>query len=76
MSSTLDNLPAELARHRILSTKETCTFVGLSVAEWRILRNRGQAPAPILIGMKKHGWRCGDLIDWISSRAQQPGQAA
>jgi len=75
MSSTLDTLPTELARHRILSTRETCEFVGISVPEWRRMRGSGEAPAPIMIGTRKHGWRVGDLIDWIASRPQQQSAA-
>jgi predicted DNA-binding transcriptional regulator AlpA len=71
MSATLDALPAEIARHRVLSTRDACEFVGVSISEWRELRDRGEAPTPILIGTKKHGYRVGDLIDWIASRAQQ-----
>jgi predicted DNA-binding transcriptional regulator AlpA len=81
----LDSLPPDLGRHRILPTKEACEFVGSSVAEWRRKRARGDAPPPIMIGARKHGWRIGDLIEWIESRAQtapvrpdearRPGQA-
>jgi predicted DNA-binding transcriptional regulator AlpA len=71
MSAVLDALPPELGRHRILSTRDTVEFVGLSISEWRELRSRGEAPAAIKIGTQKQGWRIGDLIDWLESRAQQ-----
>lgn len=71
MSATLEGLPAEIARHRVLNTRETCKFISLSVAEWRKLRGRGEAPAPIQLGTKKQGWRVGDLIDWIASRSAE-----
>jgi len=70
MSSTLDTLPADIARHRVLDTRETLRFVGLGHAEWRKLRRKGQAPSPIMLGTRKQGWRIGDLIDWINSRKQ------
>jgi predicted DNA-binding transcriptional regulator AlpA len=66
----LDTLPPEVARHRVLGTHDACEFVGLSVAEWRKLRRKGQAPSPIMLGTRKQGWRVGDLIDWIASRKQ------
>jgi predicted DNA-binding transcriptional regulator AlpA len=69
-TSTLDSLPPEIARHRVLDTPETLKFVGLKHSEWRKLRSKGQAPSPILLGVRKQGWRVGDLIDWISSRKQ------
>ena len=70
MSSMLDTLPPELSRHRILDTRETCEFVSVSVAQWRRMRSLGETPAPIMLGSKKQGWRIGDLIDWLASRAQ------
>jgi hypothetical protein len=45
MSSTLDSLPTELARHRILNTREACEFVKISIPEWRRMRADGEAPA-------------------------------
>jgi predicted DNA-binding transcriptional regulator AlpA len=69
-STSLDKLPPEVARHRVLGTRDACEFVGLSVAEWRKMRSAGEAPAPILITSRKHGWRVGDLIDWIAARAK------
>jgi predicted DNA-binding transcriptional regulator AlpA len=66
--SVIDSLPLELSRRRVLCTIDACTFTGVSVAEWRRLN---QAPPPIMIGSRKQGWRIGDLIDWIESRAQR-----
>jgi predicted DNA-binding transcriptional regulator AlpA len=68
--SKLEGLPAELARHRILTTTETLEFVKISPAEWRKLRAAGKAPRPVMLGTRKQGWRIGDLIDWVSSRVQ------
>jgi predicted DNA-binding transcriptional regulator AlpA len=75
MSSVVDSLPAELGRHRVLDTQETCEFVSVSVAQWRRMRTLGETPASIMLGSKKHGWRIGDLIDWLASR-EQPKAAA
>ena len=76
MSATLDALPPEIARHRVLATRDACEFVGVSISEWRELRIRGEAPAPIMIGSKKQGFRVGDLIDWIASRERSQQTAA
>ncbi len=70
MSSMIDTLPPDLGRHRILGTRETCEFVGISVAQWRRMRTLGETPAAIMLGAKKQGWRIGDLIDWLASRAR------
>jgi predicted DNA-binding transcriptional regulator AlpA len=69
-STALDTLPPEVARHRVLGTRDACEFVGVSIAEWRRMRRRGEAPPPIMLGTQRQGWRIGDLIDWIASRAQ------
>jgi predicted DNA-binding transcriptional regulator AlpA len=75
MSSLLENLPPDLGRQRVLSTRQACEFVGISVAHWRRIRAHGEAPAPILIGTRKHGWKVADLIDWIASRSQSKAAA-
>jgi predicted DNA-binding transcriptional regulator AlpA len=67
-SSVLNGLPTDLGRHRILPTPQTCEFLGISIAQWRRLRTSGAAPAPIQIGIRKQGWRLGDLIDWLDRR--------
>jgi predicted DNA-binding transcriptional regulator AlpA len=70
MSAALDALPAEIARHRVLGTRDASEFVGISVTDWRRMCRRGETPPPIKIGIQRQGWRVGDLIDWIASRAQ------
>jgi predicted DNA-binding transcriptional regulator AlpA len=69
-ASFLEGLPVELIRERILPTKQTCEFVGVSVAHWRRLRDAKLAPPPIMIGSRRQGWRLGTLIDWSASREQ------
>lgn len=68
--AALENLPPEIARHRILDTAETLEFVKLCPAEWRKLRAAGKAPRPVMLGTRKQGYRIGDLVDWIASRRQ------
>ena len=75
MSSTLDSLPPELGRHRILTLKQTCEFTGLANPTWRAKHARGETPPAIKIGKRKLGWRLGDLVDWIAARAEH-AQAA
>ena len=62
-------LPSDIARHRVLNTKEAATFCGFSVPHWRRLYRAGQVPQPIQLGVRKLGFRTGDLIDWISSKS-------
>jgi predicted DNA-binding transcriptional regulator AlpA len=75
MSPSIENLPTELARHRVLDTRQTCQFVNVSVAQWRRLRTCGEAPTPRQLGKRKHGWRVGDLIDWLDSREPEQNAA-
>lgn len=67
-TSALDDLPIELARRRIFTTEETCKFLGISVAQWRRLRDLSEAPLPVMLGTKKQGWRLGDLVDYVDSK--------
>jgi predicted DNA-binding transcriptional regulator AlpA len=75
MSSTFDSLPPDLGRNRVLRLKDSAEFVGNSYAEWRAKHARGETPPAIRIGKRSLGWRLGDLIDHIASRAE-PGRAA
>jgi predicted DNA-binding transcriptional regulator AlpA len=68
---TIESLPPELGRNRILDTEQTLEFVGSSPANWRRLQRLGLAPAPVMIGVKKHGWQLGVLIDYLESRSQK-----
>jgi predicted DNA-binding transcriptional regulator AlpA len=71
MSPSIETLPTDLARHRVLDTRQTCQFVNLSVAQWRRLRKAGDAPQARQLSKRKHGWQVGDLIAWIESRETQ-----
>jgi predicted DNA-binding transcriptional regulator AlpA len=70
MSSTIENLPPEFGRHRVLTLRQTCDFTGLAYATVRAMHARGKMPPAIRIGTRKLGWRLGDLIDWIQSRVE------
>lgn len=65
MHGTLENLPPELARHRVLNTAEAAEFCRISVPHWRRLYRSGRIPQPVRLGTRKLGWRVGDLIDWL-----------
>jgi predicted DNA-binding transcriptional regulator AlpA len=65
--STLEHLPAHLARHRVLSTAEAAAFCGFSDPHWRRLYRTGRAPPPIQQSLRKYGWQVGTLIDHLAS---------
>ena len=74
-SPSIDSLPIELGKHRILATRQACEFVGVSIPQWRRLRRDGEAPPGIMLGTRRQGWTIGTLIAWLESR-QQPRAAA
>jgi predicted DNA-binding transcriptional regulator AlpA len=65
----LNSLPSDLARNRILDSATSAEFWGVSTAHWRRLYRAKKVPAPIRIGDRKYGWRVGDLIDGLETRA-------
>lgn len=69
MTSALNHLPSEIARHRILNSTEAAAFWGVSVPHWRRLYRANEVPCPIKLGARKLGWRVGDLIDALAARA-------
>jgi len=65
---TLDYLPPDMARRRILNTAEAAEFCKLSVPHWRRLYRTGKVPRPVRLSARKYGWRIGDLLDFIDGR--------
>ncbi len=71
MAHTLNQLPTDIGRHRVLDTAEAAQFCRFSIAHWRRLYRAGKAPAPVRLSTRKYGWRVGDLIDWIEAQRTQ-----
>jgi predicted DNA-binding transcriptional regulator AlpA len=59
----------DFEKSRILNTAQSAEFIGLSVPHFRRLYRCGKAPKPILVGQRKYGWRAGDLVAWLATRA-------
>jgi predicted DNA-binding transcriptional regulator AlpA len=68
-SEGLADLPAELATHRILDAAQSAALVGLSLSHWRRIVRAKQAPQPIHLTERRIGWRVGDLVAWLASKA-------
>jgi predicted DNA-binding transcriptional regulator AlpA len=68
--SGVDGLPAAFGRNKVLNTRDTCKFLGFSVAHWRRLRAKREAPPGVRIGTRIQGWRVGTLIEWLETRSQ------
>ena len=66
--SKFGHLPPDIARHCVLSTKEAAAFAGYSVPHWRRLYWAKVAPTPLKLGVKKLGWKVGDLAGWLETR--------
>lgn len=64
----LDTLPPEIARRRIMKTRDAAAFCGLSVNTLRNMREAGTIPAPLHLSERRIGWRIGDLLDWQDCR--------
>jgi predicted DNA-binding transcriptional regulator AlpA len=67
MGSSVNQLPAELARHRVLDTAQSAAFCNFSVPHWRRLYRAGKVPPRVRLSSRKYGWRIGDLIDFIAA---------
>jgi predicted DNA-binding transcriptional regulator AlpA len=68
--TTLQNLPKDLNRERLLGTEQTAEFLGFSVPHFRRLYKAEKVPAPIKIGERKYGWRLGVLIDFLEDKSR------
>lgn len=68
-TGTLDFLPPELARSRILGSADAAAFWGVSLPHWRRLYRLNQVPEPIRLSERRLGWRIGDLIDALATRS-------
>lgn len=71
MSSPAPTFSPAIETRRVLNTKQAAAFVGLSVRGWERLRQSGETPAPVQIGIRKLGYQLGDLLDWIEHRKQE-----
>jgi predicted DNA-binding transcriptional regulator AlpA len=72
MTNNLNILPADMARHKVLSTAEAAAFLNFSVPHFRRLYRNGGVPAPLQLSTRKLGWKAGDLIDWLGTRQNRP----
>jgi predicted DNA-binding transcriptional regulator AlpA len=73
-AATLDHLPPEMARRRILNTAEAAEFCKLSVPHWRRLYRAGRVPHPVRLAERKYGWPIGDLVDWMEASRGDPSR--
>ena len=72
MAHSLDALPADISRHKVLNTAEAAAFLNFSIPHFRRLYRSGGVPAPIQLSTRKLGWRASDLVDRLASRESRP----
>jgi predicted DNA-binding transcriptional regulator AlpA len=64
----LENLPPDLARHRVLNASQSAALIGLSLPQFRREYRKGEVPQPIRLSTRRLGWRVGDIIDWLAAK--------
>ena len=67
--NSLTHLPPDIARRRLLGTRDAAAFIGVSEKTFRRMKDRGQLPRHITPATRKFGWMIGDLSDFIDCRA-------
>jgi predicted DNA-binding transcriptional regulator AlpA len=61
--------PNDLNRYQVIGAAEAASLAGVSLDHWRRLYRAGSVPRPLKVGLRKVGWRRGDLLDWLAERA-------
>lgn len=57
---------------RIIRLSECAELVGLSASTIRRLEIAGQFPRRVRLTESTIGWRLGEVLEWVSQRAQAP----
>jgi predicted DNA-binding transcriptional regulator AlpA len=72
MANLFDRLPPEA----VLTDKQVCELVGISVDTlWRLER-KGDAPPRIQLSARRHGRRLADVRRWLAERTVRKSTAA
>jgi predicted DNA-binding transcriptional regulator AlpA len=72
VTNSLESLPADISRHRILSATASAAFWGVSLPTWRRMNRLGQVPSPVRLSARRLGWKVGDLADGLTARQSHP----
>ena len=62
MKSLPADLPLEIQLERILTTRQSAEFKGLSLRQWQRRKRAGKTPKPVQRGVKAEGYKLRDLI--------------
>ncbi|KAB0680153.1 helix-turn-helix transcriptional regulator [Aureimonas leprariae] len=63
-------LPADLARQRVIGAAEAAAFLNISLPHFRRQYRLGRVPAPIRLTERKLGWRVGTLVDFLNAASK------
>ena len=61
-------LPVE---HRVITEDQAARYCGLSVVHFRRLRKTEKGPRYVQLGVRRIGYRIGDLLAWLEDRSSQ-----
>jgi predicted DNA-binding transcriptional regulator AlpA len=73
LANNIVDIPAELARKRLIDIEQVATLIGRSHWEVRRLYKAGAFPQPLKINNRRLNWRLGDILDYIDSKAALSG---
>jgi predicted DNA-binding transcriptional regulator AlpA len=59
--------------HRVIIETEAARYCGLSVVHFRRLRKNEQGPRFVQLGVRRIGYRVGDLLAWLDLRSSGHG---
>jgi predicted DNA-binding transcriptional regulator AlpA len=59
--------------HRVITETEAARYCGLSVVHFRRLRKNEQGPRFVQLGVRRIGYRVGDLLAWLDLRSSGHG---
>jgi predicted DNA-binding transcriptional regulator AlpA len=62
------DIPSHLENDRILSVQQAAALYGVSISTLRRQRHHGKLPPAIQIGVRRIGWKAGDLLAAIEAR--------
>ena len=61
--------------HRVITETDAARYCGLSVVHFRRLRKNDQGPRFVQLGVRRIGYRVGDLLSWLDDRSSGPGSS-
>lgn len=58
--------------HRVITETDAARYCGLSVVHFRRLRKNARGPRFVQLGVRRIGYRIGDLLAWLDDRSSAP----